>query len=269
MPDAPGLISNSTMTAVKHPSPNLNKEQFKCHPADPMRKEPPTAITSMKNCCERVASTTPTWNCLLIGDPNLGPQGYAAVSKFLPQIQSIIWKKGDKNGKEKARCLIRSCTWDLVISFYSDLVLLPQDLAVMKVAINIHPARPELPGVGYDSIPLIEEHTSHGATLHVMNEKIDDGEILHVLELPLVKGTRGKELRLKNQQTCLLLLEWTVSELLGALAPSDDSQLILDVLRAKGNGVKRFWSTRYVSTHDVKDLLRELKSTNPNHPVFL
>jgi methionyl-tRNA formyltransferase len=202
--------------------------------------------------------------CLFVGDPNLGRKGFDILKKRFPRSQSVIWKKGDKAGREEARRFIRSRRWDLAISFYNDLLFKPEDLAAIDLPLNIHPARPELPGVGYDTIPLIHRHTEHGATLHTMNENIDDGAILHVLERPLPDGLTGKELRARNQKLCLDLLEEAVSKLTAAKCWREAEE----ILTHKGNGRDRNWSDAYISKKDVLARLEELKGVAPTHPVF-
>lgn len=201
---------------------------------------------------------------LFVGDPNLGHKGFEILKERFPQAESVIWKKGDKEGREDAREFIRSRKWDVAISFYNDLLFKPEDLDAISLPLNIHPARPELPGVGYDTVPLLENHESHGATLHTMNEKIDDGRILHVLEKPMPKALTGRELRRRNQKVCLDLLDRTVAEIAQAGCWKEAENR----LASTGNGSGRTWSDRYISKKNVNERLEELKVREPQHPVF-
>lgn len=201
---------------------------------------------------------------LFVGDPNLGEKGLQILRQRFPKAASVIWKKGDSEGRERARRYIRSKKWDVGISFYNDLLFKPEDLDAITLPLNIHPARPELPGVGYDTVPLLEGHTVHGATLHTMNEKIDDGKILHVLERPLPEKLTGKTLRARNQELCLQLLEETVS----AIAEAGTLESAKSRLE-QGNGRGRRWSTSYISGKSVSERLERLKAVEPNHPVFV
>ena len=48
------------------------------------------------------------------------------------------------------------------------------------MAINFHPGTPELPGSGSYNWALYENKNDFGTTIHLMNEKIDNGKILEV-----------------------------------------------------------------------------------------
>lgn len=201
---------------------------------------------------------------LFVGDPNLGHAGLDIMKKHFPQTESVIWRKGDKFGRECARQFIRSRKWDVAISFYNDLLFKPEDLDAMALPLNIHPARPELPGVGYDTVPLLDNHDMHGATLHTMNENIDDGRILHVLEKELPEVLTGQELRSRNQKLCLELLDRTVEQ----IAQAECWKEAENRLASSGNGEGREWSSNYISKKHVNERLEELKTSDPKHPVF-
>ena len=134
----------------------------------------------------------------------------------------------------------------------------------MALPLNIHPARPELPGVGYDTVPLLDNHDMHGATLHTMNENIDDGRILHVLEKELPEVLTGQELRRRNQKLCLELLDRTVEQISQAECWKEAENR----LASAGNGEGREWSSNYISKKHVNARLEDLKSSDPKHPVF-
>lgn len=202
---------------------------------------------------------------LFVGDPNLGYKGLEIMRKHFPQTKSVIWRRGDKLGRECARDFIRSQKWDVAISFYNDLLFKPEDLNAMRLPLNIHPARPELPGVGYDTVPLLENHEKYGATLHTMNENIDDGRILHVLEKSLPESLTGKELRKRNQNVCLELLDRTVDQIAKAQCWREAE----NHLASTGNGTGRQWSTDYISKKHVHSRLEKLKAVDPLHPVFV
>lgn len=149
-------------------------------------------------------------SCLFIGDPNLGSRGEQILYPYFPHLQAVIWNVGDLGEKQIIRQFIRSRKWSLAISFYSDFILRPEDLTAIDLPLNIHPALPHLPGLGYDIIPILEEHDSYGATLHWMDEKIDHGEIFDVIEYPLPAGTTRAMLRKWNQHVSLeLLARWS------------------------------------------------------------
>ena len=59
--------------------------------------------------------------------------------------------------------------------------------AVKKLAINFHPAPPDYPGRGCASFALFDNVMQYGATVHLMNEVYDLGEILSVINFPVLK----------------------------------------------------------------------------------
>jgi methionyl-tRNA formyltransferase len=150
-----------------------------------------------------------TPSCLFIGDPNLGNAGAQLVIQSWPAAALRVWQLGDEAGAAELRRVLRSRPWDLVISFYSDFILHFRDLQSVALPLNIHPALPCVPGLGYDIVPLKEHHTHYGATLHRMEQQVDSGEIYDVLERPLAPATSQPLLRQLNQRAALdLLARW-------------------------------------------------------------
>lgn len=52
-------------------------------------------------------------------------------------------------------------------------------------AINFHPAPPEYPGSGCINFALYDDVTEYGVTAHIINEKVDNGQILEVRRFPV------------------------------------------------------------------------------------
>lgn len=75
---------------------------------------------------------------------------------------------------------------DYILCFRS-LFILPKVLVERPkvAAINFHPAPPEYPGSGCINFALYDEVDVYGVTAHIMNEKIDNGEILEVRRFPV------------------------------------------------------------------------------------
>ena len=77
---------------------------------------------------------------------------------------------------------------DYILCFRSFFILPKAVIKKAKVAaINFHPAPPEYPGSGCINFALYEEVNQYGVTAHIMNEKIDNGEILEVRRFPVSK----------------------------------------------------------------------------------
>ena len=134
----------------------------------------------------------------------------------------------------------------------------------MKLSVNIHPALPLVRGVGYDTIPLIENHHRHDATLHQIIEEIDLGEIFHVFERPLDYGVTSSQLRKDNQTLCLNQLELLKNWML-------DCQSVKSLesrLTALGKENNYRWSDTYISRSKLTTRLHAFRQCNPDHAFF-
>jgi len=78
---------------------------------------------------------------------------------------------------------------DYIFSFRS-LCKVPKSLLdrASEAAINFHPGPPEYPGGGCTNHALLNHERTYGVTAHIMNEKIDDGNILKVARFPVYVG---------------------------------------------------------------------------------
>ena len=99
---------------------------------------------------------------LIIGDPNLGPTAERIIRERFPQGHTYIWDvAGPKTAKTAREELLALGDHHLAITFYSDLVLkLPNIQQAGNFVINFHPAGPNCPGSGYDTIPLLDSHAT-------------------------------------------------------------------------------------------------------------
>ncbi len=71
---------------------------------------------------------------------------------------------------------------------YRSFFVLPEHLLNQATiaAINFHPAPPEYPGSGCLNFALYDESEHYGVTAHIMNEKVDNGQILEARRFPIV-----------------------------------------------------------------------------------
>lgn len=75
---------------------------------------------------------------------------------------------------------------DYIVCFRSYHILKKNLLDKAKIAaINFHPGSPKYPGSGAASWALYNNDTKFGVTAHIINELIDNGEIIDVLEFPI------------------------------------------------------------------------------------
>jgi methionyl-tRNA formyltransferase len=91
-----------------------------------------------------------------------------------------------KSRREKIPKDILRWEGEYILCFRSLFVLPKILLDRAKVAaINFHPAPPEYPGSGCINFALYENAKQYGVTAHIMNEKVDNGEILEVRRFPI------------------------------------------------------------------------------------
>lgn len=195
-------------------------------------------------------------SCLFIGDPNLGDVGSHVVRSCFPGAEIAIWAYGDDMGKERLQQKMRSRRWPLVLSFYSDFVLQKEDLACMDLPLNIHPALPEIPGLGYDIVPIIQGHSHYGTTLHWMDTKVDSGEIFDIAEYPLSAQCDRMTLRKQNQSAAINMLRLWVPRL--AACTNMESRVVM--LRKAGRA-DREWNNAYITRKQLQAMLQ------PGHPA--
>lgn len=84
---------------------------------------------------------------------------------------------------------------DLIISYLSPWII-PKDILKLakKYAINFHPGPPEYPGIGCTNFALYNNENSFGVTCHIMDEKVDSGEIIMVKRFKVVENDNVKTL---------------------------------------------------------------------------
>jgi len=200
---------------------------------------------------------------LFVGDPNLGEAGLEIVRSVFPDTTPVIWTKGQP--RAPAREVIRSAEWDLGILFYAELILQPADLERVRLGtINLHPAAPSCPGVGYDTLPLLDGHRTHGATAHFVDERIDHGDIFDVMERELPDRCDYAELRRRNQRLTLEQLERTTQR----FARDGDIAATLASMRADAASLGARWGS-YVDGPTLNERLERLRLIDEQHPVFV
>ena len=101
--------------------------------------------------------------------------------KNLTYLESEISKKINKKFMNKK--------YDYIFSF-RNLDILPKKLLNnCKIApINFHPGTPKYRGIGCINYAIYEKSKIYGCTAHIMNEKIDNGEILSVKSFRIKKN---------------------------------------------------------------------------------
>lgn len=201
---------------------------------------------------------------LFVGDPALGEAGLRILSRHFRRITPVIWRRGDREGREEARRLILGGRWSLLISFYNDMIFSAGELERAVIPLNIHPATPRLRGVGYDTLPLLDAHGCYGATLHRLTPEIDAGEVIEVMTRPLAEGLVYSDFRPLTQALSLDMLEHTCR----LLAPLPCAPAMDRCLAARAAACREHWDHVYISRCRMGRILDELRRTEPEHPVF-
>lgn len=105
-----------------------------------------------------------------------------ATSKAIKHLELVGFEVTPVFSRSRGEALSESILeWngDYILCFRS-LFILPKILIdkAKTGAINFHPGPPEFPGSGCLNYALYENSQSYGVTAHLMNEKIDEGNIL-------------------------------------------------------------------------------------------
>ena len=210
---------------------------------------------------------------LVIIDQALGHEALGIVNRYLRNIKVVedpTGKGRETYRSERARIhnTLLAERWPVMLSIYQEMIVKPDELQMTSRPLNIHPSRPEIPGMYYDTGPLISDSESagmQGGTLHFMTEGIDQGPLIRVLEAPVAEGYRYPEVRRRNQEFCLELLEWTCS----AIVRSDgleafDRKLSQEIAQLQN----RRWGT-YIDTPTRDRRLLALHQQDPTHPALV
>ncbi|GGU69717.1 hypothetical protein GCM10009504_28690 [Pseudomonas laurentiana] len=116
-------------------------------------------------------------------DATLKALGYLNRLKF--EVTTVIsGGRGEVLPEE-----LKSWCGDYILCFRS-LFILPKSLLDQAsiAAINFHPGPTEYPGSGCLNFALYEDAPEYGVTAHLMNEKVDHGNILDCRRFPIAPG---------------------------------------------------------------------------------
>ncbi|MGJ8654185.1 MAG: formyltransferase family protein [Opitutaceae bacterium] len=177
---------------------------------------------------------------LVICDPQLKDRIEAILDETSDDIRVIYWQRGW--GKHTIKELWHEKQhWDVVFSVYSDYILPPHALRRITIPLNIHPALPAYPGVGFDVYPLIHNKHQCGATLHWMENTCDHGVVLDSKSMPLPANSTYPEIRAINQSATLSLFERWFGRLIQHSRQDFLKYIHVPVKQGRG------WSGPYVS----------------------
>lgn len=201
---------------------------------------------------------------LLVSDPVMCSRSDRVLRPYFPTRRFVTWDINSTDSDAEARAAVSSQPWDIVFSVHNDLVFSARELALMRLPLNLHPAFPILPGIGHDIIPILEQHTEVGVTLHEMMTKIDSGTIFHVDRISLRPNTTRAQLRQMTQSLCLQTLEWAAHVIMQASSIEEARRL----LTTRGNGANFTWGTSCRTRKEVARLVENIRKTTPESPIL-
>lgn len=102
-----------------------------------------------------------TLSILIIADPQLRNEIENIIGKCAADVAVHYWQKGSSKELIELAWKMEN-HWGVVFSVYSDYILSPHALSKIRIPLNIHPALPNNPGVGYDVYPLIHSEKNAG-----------------------------------------------------------------------------------------------------------
>ena len=121
----------------------------------------------------------------------------------------ILLKKNSKkllyfenSNKNKKNYLKKINNFDYLFSFRSYQILKEYTLnKINNLAINFHPGSPEYRGIGCTNFAIYNNEKMYGATAHLIDDKIDHGQILDVEKFLIKKNYNLSDLLKKTHST--------------------------------------------------------------------
>ena len=177
--------------------------------------------------------------------------------KISKKAQQFIKKKSSKfyfieSNKvgEKIPQKITKMRFDYVFCFRSFFILKKNFLAKVKnVSINFHPSPPKFRGAGGINYSLFNKLKYFATTAHIMNEKIDYGDIIDVKKLPITRKDNIETVLSKTHKISFKQIKYIINQILKS--PNN-----LDKLIKKNKNLK--WSKKYNSV-DTLNKFYEIK----------
>ena len=175
--------------------------------------------------------------------------------KYNKIIYKIIKKKfknieifySNKVGQKLPKKYLKS--YDYIFSYRSYIILQKNILKKVKIAaINFHPAPPNLRGFAPASFAILNKFKNYGCTIHIINEKIDNGKILDVMLF-----------KIKNKINIKSLLKTTYEK---QILQIDDFFKNLNFFLKKKNNFKWSKKINYRKDIDNKMFIKNFYSKN-------
>lgn len=111
---------------------------------------------------------------------------------------------------------------DTIISFQSGLILKPNALNGRR-CYNFHAATPDYPGRDPHHWAIYEGAKEFGVTLHLMNERVDEGQILAVTRFDIEPGITPQKLRRQGDSMSVWMFQELIPRILsGEIGPNGE-----------------------------------------------
>tara|TARA_Y100000590_G_scaffold219798_1_gene248888 strand:- start:19944 stop:20615 length:672 start_codon:yes stop_codon:yes gene_type:complete len=191
--------------------------------------------------------------------------------KYSLKIRNFLKKKikivdvviSDKEKKININKYLKK-NYDFIFCFRSKFILKKNLLKKSKFSINFHPSLPKYRGVGGVNYALYKNDKFFGFTIHIMNEKVDNGKILHVDKFKINKNENINSLLSRTHKKMYNKFIGMVNKI------HKDELFIYHLIKTK---TKYKWSKNYYNLKDlekfyeikknekIKNLIKKIRST--------
>lgn len=158
----------------------------------------------------------------LFGEKNLHTKKLILFLKKKVRLK-IDYFTNNQNCKKNFK--VKNSYYDNIFCFRSKYILKQSDIKKSKFPpINFHPGPPEYRGFGCANYALYNNSTNYGVTAHIIDEKIDNGQIISVKRFKVAKNENLETLISKTHHNLFLMSKKLIGYLL--IEPQIISKLI-------------------------------------------
>ena len=196
------------------------------------------------------------------------------IKKLLKKNSKKFYYFEIKKICEKIHKKYLKLNYDYIFCFRSFYILKKNILKkVTKAAINFHPGPPEYRGTGCVNYALYENSKFYGCTVHLINEKTDNGKIIDVKKFNINKKNSISEVLAKTYKTMFDLAIYTIKNI-----KKNPNFLENQILKNKDTK----WSNKITKLKDINnfyqinknikknDFLNKIRATDtPNYKPYI
>ena len=144
--------------------------------------------------------------------------------------------------------------YDYLISFLNSIYINEKIRKKIRVnSINFHPGPPEYPGFGCYNFALLNKSNFYGSTVHIMNNKFDNGKILNISKFKLSDKNINLDKLISMTHNCLI---------------RQAKIFIKDILKGKLNyDLKLEWKRKALTKKDF-EIARKIKLTDSRKVIL-